>query len=107
MLDKIIVSFFKLAYHDPRPWVLESLIKPISCSKEFGNPSGHASASALFSLFLILDLFHGSPLRSDQHRNSIVIFRYTITYICAILFGIYWVVSITYSRFLLGAHSLD
>jgi hypothetical protein len=56
---------------------------------------------------LILDLFHGSPLRSDQHRNSIVIFRYTITYICAILFGIYWVVSITYSRFLLGAHSLD
>jgi hypothetical protein len=80
MLDKIIVSFFKLAYHDPRPWVLESLIKPISCSKEFGNPSGHASASALFSLFLILDLFHGSPLRSDQHRNSIVIFRYTITY---------------------------
>ena len=66
MLDKIIISFFKLAYHYPRPWVISSSIIPISCSKEFGNPSGHSSASSLFSIFLILDAFHGTPLRSDE-----------------------------------------
>jgi membrane-associated phospholipid phosphatase len=107
MLDKAIISFFKLAYHHSRPWVISSNIIPISCSKEYGNPSGHASASTLFSLFLILDTFHGRPLSSDQQGNPLISFRYKITYFLCIILGLYWTISISYCRFLLGAHSLD
>ena len=58
-LDKFYVSYFKLYYANPRPYMIQPKIEPISCSKAFGNPSGHSSASALFSIALFLDVFHG------------------------------------------------
>jgi len=33
-------------------------INPLSCSKEFGNPSGHSFSSTLFSIVVFLDYFH-------------------------------------------------
>ena len=46
-IDKMYVSFLKLAYAMPRPYMIDADISPkgLSCSKAFGNPSGHASAS--------------------------------------------------------------
>ena len=39
-------------------------INTISCSKQFGMPSGHSSSALLFSIILFLDVFHGEPLRN-------------------------------------------
>jgi membrane-associated phospholipid phosphatase len=61
-LDKFINSYLKLAYANPRPYMVKSEIKLLSCSKGFGNPSGHAAASSLISIVLFLDYFHGTPL---------------------------------------------
>ena len=44
-LDKLYVGYFKLAYAEPRPYMASGDIHPISCSKAFGNPSGHSSAA--------------------------------------------------------------
>ena len=41
----VIVAYFKLAYQAPRPYMINSDIKPITCVNEFGNPSGHSMAS--------------------------------------------------------------
>ena len=32
----------------------------LACVKSFGDPSGHSSASAMVSLMLFLDIFHGN-----------------------------------------------
>ena len=40
-LDKLYISFFKLAYADPRPYMIDGSISPISCPMAFGNPSNH------------------------------------------------------------------
>jgi membrane-associated phospholipid phosphatase len=66
-LDKLINAYFKLAYANPRPYMLKSDIKPISCSKGFGNPSGHSSASSLIAIVLFLDYFHGTPLKFTKY----------------------------------------
>jgi hypothetical protein len=58
-IDKIIVGYYKLAYANPRPYMISDAITPITCSKAFGNPSGHSSASSLFAIAVFLDVFHG------------------------------------------------
>ena len=55
----------KLAYHDPRPYMISSNISPFKCSTSFGNPSGHSSSASVIAIVLYLDLFHGSPVSSD------------------------------------------
>jgi hypothetical protein len=62
----MIGAYFKLAYADPRPYMMSSDIQPFSCSKGFGNPSGHSSAAAVFSIVLFLDYFHGNPIKSNS-----------------------------------------
>ena len=59
------MAFFKVAYADPRPYMISDTIKPLSCSSEFGNPSGHSEASILVGLGVFLDVFHGVP---DDHK---------------------------------------
>lgn len=51
----IIVGYYKLAYANPRPYMISMNIKPFSCSKAFGNPSGHSEASSVFAIGLFLD----------------------------------------------------
>jgi hypothetical protein len=45
----------KLIYKNPRPFMSSDAMIAYSCSKSFGNPSGHAHTSACFyvSLFLL------------------------------------------------------
>ena len=100
-LDKTFLNFYKLAFADPRPYMIDSNITPYSCSTGFGNPSGHASASAVFFIFLFLDIFHGST-----HYGTPSFFK-TWQYVLCFLIGGYWAVSIPFTRYLMGAHSLD
>ena len=101
-LDKVIISYFKLSYHDPRPYIVAPWITPYKCSKGFGNPSGHSSAASLIAVTLFLDVFHGSKV-----GNSIVRFYSKWTYGTYLFLSVYWSASIPYSRFLMGVHSLD
>ena len=98
-IDKIYVSFFKLAYAEPRPYMIEPSITPISCSKAFGNPSGHSSASQLIGLILILDIFHGKEKTPKYFSKK--------AYVASILVAAFWAITIPYTRFVLGVHSLN
>lgn len=101
-LDKVLISYFKLAYHDPRPYMILSTITPNKCSVGFGNPSGHSHASSTFAVVLFLDVFHGAQIGSSIERY----FSKTIYYLSLAL-AIFWAASIPYTRFVMGVHSLD
>lgn len=60
-IDKSLINVLKLVYSYPRPFMVTQNIHCISCSHEFGNPSGHSSAAALFTILLYFDIFYGIP----------------------------------------------
>ena len=53
-----IVNVTKMAYVQPRPFWVEPAIemKEISCSKEYGNASGHSFLAACLASAIFLDL---------------------------------------------------
>jgi len=102
LIDKMNISYIKLAISAPRPYMIESSILPISCSKAFGSPSGHSSAAALVGILVFLDLFHGKSSPYSRPRY----YGYPSYFLCLFLV-LYWAISIPFTRFLLGAHSLD
>lgn len=101
-LDKLYISYFKLAYGEPRPYMIDGDIVSYTCSKAFGNPSGHSSGAFLAVIVVFLDTFHGRTL----DFNEPLFFKSWSRTIC-FLFGLYWVLTIPFTRYLLGAHSLD
>ena len=46
--------------------MIDTGIEAIKCSKGFGMPSGHSSASSLFAITVFLDIFHGYELGKDK-----------------------------------------
>jgi membrane-associated phospholipid phosphatase len=48
----------KILYRNPRPFMVSDEMQAISCSKSFGNPSGHSSLSACFYTTLFLIAFY-------------------------------------------------
>ena len=101
-LDKGYVSFFKIAYHEPRPYMVNSGIIPISCSRAFGNPSGHSSSAIIVPIVLFLDIFHGKTMRGHLPK-----YFNTPTYIICLFFAFLWALTVPFSRYVLGVHSLD
>ena len=93
------MSFFKLAYAEPRPYMIEPGIVPLYCSKSFGNPSGHSSVSILIGILLILDIFHGKEKEVKYYSNK--------AYVPAVFLAIFWAITIPYTRFVIGVHSLN
>jgi len=101
-LDKSCVNYFKLAYHDPRPYMINPNIKPISCSRAFGNPSGHSSSSLIVPIVVFLDIFHGKT-----HKYYKPEFFATPPYVISLFVAIFWPATIPFTRYVLGVHSLD
>ena len=99
-LDKIIVAYFKLAMANPRPYMIDPLIKPLKCSTSFGCPSGHSTAAALGSVVVFLDIFHGEThgLVKERYYSKPV---YFLGLFCAL----FWQFSIPYTRLVMGVHS--
>ncbi len=54
----INAGFFKMIYHEPRPFWVSEDIKPAKCRGDFGNPSGHVMGSAFFWLTAYLHYYH-------------------------------------------------
>ena len=103
-LDKMITSYFKLAFAAPRPYMIDSEIKPITCSKGFGNPSGHSSAASMLTIVLFLDTFHGTPYAMNK---AFRLFYSNGVYGLCLFACLFWAFTIPFTRFLMGAHSLD
>jgi membrane-associated phospholipid phosphatase len=101
-LDKVQVNMYKLAFAEPRPYMIASNIHPFTCSKQFGMPSGHSSASWTITMCFFLDMFHGK----SQPYFKVQYFKW-YQYILVLLLCWIWAGSIPFSRYLLGAHSLD
>jgi membrane-associated phospholipid phosphatase len=94
LLLMVIQNITKLSYHDPRPFWVSPDVNALSCSSQFGNPSGHSENAIAMSLLLWLDLVY----RSDKPR---------CTKITVLILALLFPISIGYSRLLLGVHSLD
>ena len=119
----------KIIYHDPRPYMVFSDIEAVSCSKSFGNPSGHSNFSACFYLTLFLMYFHDVDYTVTYDRirgrsrdpDSIVglspksreIFQgkstcgYKVFYGVILGLTLMLIFCIMLSRIVLGVHSLD
>lgn len=57
----------KMIYRDPRPYMMDPDIMAYSCSKTFGNPSGHSSLSGCFYTSVFLILFHDKDHTLDKY----------------------------------------
>jgi hypothetical protein len=53
-----VMNLTKMAYHEPRPFMVESAINVYGCSPEYGNPSGHSIFAAAMDTFIFLDVFY-------------------------------------------------
>lgn len=82
--------------------MISATVKTYTCSKQFGMPSGHSSASWCLTMAFFLDMFHGR----SQPFYKIQYFRW-YQYIIVLLLCWFWAGAIPFSRYLLGAHSLD
>ena len=132
MFDKLYIGYLKLAYHEPRPYMAEGNIHPLSCSKAFGTPSGHSSASVTFAIVLFLDVMHGqNPLvekRFDDKGKFVIdqssiaaafnksnwmkkslpyAFFGWVSWLMLAVLCLGWATCIPFSRWILGVHGLD
>jgi membrane-associated phospholipid phosphatase len=106
-LDKMQIGYLKLAFHDPRPYMAQGLIHPHSCSKAFGNPSGHSSASWAFAIVVFLESMHGKWHYKLRDGSPATTFYSWWVYVLVLLLCLSWGIMIPISRYILGVHSLD
>ena len=85
----------KTLFHNPRPYMVSTEIEAISCSNEFGGPSGHSLSALAGVLVAWLDYNETFPDHS-------ALVRYSIGYV-----GVVAAVMVGHSRMVLGVHSLD
>ena len=90
-----LMNITKMAYHEPRPFMVTDQIKAYGCSAEYGNPSGHSLFAAAFNFFFFLDLCHGGTRRSPLVYYSLL----TTACVLTILIG--------FARFYVGVHTLN
>lgn len=100
-----VVPIVKIIYADPRPYLLEPRIQQFKCALCFANPSGHAFASSLAVVAPFLDLFHGTPTSSKTLLWTRG--RCNFLYWPLFIFSLYWVITLPYSRYIGGMHTLN
>lgn len=62
-----INNITKMAYHEPRPWMVDDDLKQIpACSKQYGNASGHSIMASGFHIFLFLDVYANTTLNTTR-----------------------------------------
>ena len=55
-LNLFMMSIGKMAYHNPRPYMVDDDIQVYGCSTEFGHPSGHTFGSSALIMTMLLDI---------------------------------------------------
>lgn len=92
----LTTGILKMIYMSPRPYFMDKEILAMSLEKGWGNPSGHSLTAVCFFLSFWKILFQDKYLKQKNKLKN-------VSFIAAlILIGL-----IAYSRFLIGAHSLN
>jgi hypothetical protein len=104
-LAHVITLQLRMTTADPRPFHLDQNIEPWMCYATYGNPSDHAVAAFTAVIVIFLDLFHGTPISFSHTKDTI--FHSWGWYLLYILVGLYWVITMPYSRYVAGVQSLD
>lgn len=91
-----LMNITKMAYHEPRPFMVSDKITVYGCSAEYGNPSGHSLFAAAFNFFFFLDICYGSSKKySKRLEFSLLFLAISLT----ILIG--------FARFYVGVHTIN
>ncbi len=53
-----LMGVTKVIYHDPRPFMSRDAIESPTCTRGYGNPSGHSQSIAMVTFTVVL-LYHG------------------------------------------------
>ena len=103
MLETILIisSISKLHFHQARPYWVNPEIKAISCSNQYGNPSGHSLACLGLSLAIFLDFNYWVSTRPENKLRAWY-WQLLILIVVLVFSG-----AIGYSRLFLGVHSLN
>ena len=92
-----LMNVTKMAYHEPRPFMVTTEIKVYGCTTEYGNPSGHSLFASAGHFFLFLDICHGrKSLKFSKTLYSILLF---LTVSLSFLIG--------FARFYVGVHTIN
>lgn len=97
-LDQSFKNAAKILYHEPRPYMVDDQIIPISCSESFGTPSGHMITATLFTATTFLDYLHGEGLKEKMSKPV-----YFLISVASLAF----VLTMGYCRVYLAVHSID
>ena len=90
-----VISLFKLAYHLPRPYMVNEGIEVYGCSTEYGDPSGHTFSSSAILTTLLLDFY----AKYKDNKFSIKLLGFVIVFVLIMIVG--------FSRLYNGDHTLD
>lgn len=92
-----LMNVTKMAYHEPRPFMVNSDIKVYGCTAEYGNPSGHSLFAAGGHLFIFLDICHARKGYKFSRPIYYVLLFLTIS--LSFLVG--------FARFYVGVHTIN
>lgn len=95
----LVMTISKLSYAQARPFWVSSDIEAGSCSSQFGNPSGHSLTAMGMALAVWLD-YNQMALDGKIYAST---WKRLLWLLVAVAFG----VSIGWSRFVLGAHTMN
>ena len=98
---QVISSISKLHFHQARPYWVNPAIKAISCSNQYGNPSGHSLVCLGLSLAIFLD--YNSWVATRPENKLRAWYWQVLLFILVLVFS----GTIGYSRLFLGVHSLN
>lgn len=98
----LVMNVTKLDYHQARPFWVSPDIEAGSCSTQFGNPSGHSLTAMGMALSVWLD--YNSAIDHDSLKYP---WKMSWMRILLLVLAIIFAMSIGWSRFVLGAHSMN
>lgn len=101
-VSQALYSFFKQFYHNPRPYFSSDAVRAVSCSKGYGNPSGHTvTAVAVYGSLWVLIYWERSKYLIPRRGIRIIIKILTCALVLALM-GLTF-----FARMYLGSHSLN
>lgn len=92
-----LMNITKMAYHEPRPYMVSTAINVYGCTAEYGNPSGHSFFAAGGHLFIFLDVCHGR--KSHKFSTALYSIFLFLTVSLSFLVG--------FARFYVGVHTIN
>ena len=90
------MNITKMAYHEPRPFMVSAVIQVYGCSAEYGSPSGHSLFVAAFTFFFFLDICN-----SGKYQYSRTLYYLILATACSLT------LLIGFARFYVGVHTLN